>query len=94
MIIFDRVSGRDVYPRTNELQAWANETFTEWNQDQEKAVWAIKKMVETFGEYEHGTADVEDVFEGPLSDCCVTGEALDAYAAVVKDLALTLFYST
>ncbi len=63
---------------------------------------AIESMINALGEYEHGTADVEGVFDDIFREHADEikrredyGElCLKLYAAALQDLALTIFYDT
>lgn len=93
------------YPVTSKLEA--DLTLVAREMGMEKLPTAVQQMVDTLGEYEHGTAEPEDVFSGvdllfgEGED--LTGEeaeeqrrreALMAYAAVLEDLALSILHQS
>lgn len=93
-----------VYPITNKLENDLMEAGIDLT-DNTAIIRVIRQMVETVGEYEHGAADVDLVFQGIDADWApaqaadldpdsleiqIQLEQLMAYAQVTMDLILTI----
>lgn len=98
------MSDATVYPITAAFEKDVDDVLHSWCVDnrvmepKQDIRWIMNSMKSTLGEYEHGTADIEDVFRGviglDLSDVDDNQErrkmCLEMYSAVLRDIALVL----